>query len=67
LGKKANDINLSMPESIEFYEYKLENAKEYHEGLKSGKYERSHSYSLTYAKKINEARKNLQIAVKLWK
>lgn len=66
-AKRANDINLSMPESIEFYEFKFEKAKEYHEGLKSGKYERSHSYSLTYAKKaVNEAEKNLTIAKKLW-
>ena len=65
--RKANDINLSMPESIEYWEYKLEEAKEKHEGLKSGKYERRHSYSLTYAKKaVNEATKNLETAVKLW-
>jgi hypothetical protein len=65
--KKANDINLSMPESIEFYEYKFEEAKERHEGLKSGKYERSHSFSLTYAKKaVNEAEKNFKLAQKLW-
>lgn len=65
--RKAKDINLSMPESIEFYEYKHEEAKERHEGLKSGKYERSHSYSLTYAKKaVNEAEKNLKTAQKLW-
>lgn len=65
--RKANDINLSMPESIEFYEYKFEEAKEKHEGLKSGKYERSHSYSLTYAKKaVNDAEKNLNLAKKLW-
>lgn len=64
---KANNINLSMPESIEFYEYKVEETKEYHEGLKSGKYERSHSFSLTYAKKArNEAEKNLETAKKLW-
>lgn len=64
---KTNEINLSMPESVEFYEYKLEKAKEYHEGLKSGKIERSHSYSLTYAKKdVNEAEKNLELAKKLW-
>jgi len=64
---KANDINLSMPESVEFYEYKTEASKEYHEGLKSGKYERSHSFSLTYAKKaLNEAEKNLEMANKLW-
>lgn len=65
--RKANNINLSMPESIEFYEYKVEETKEYHEGLKSGKYERSHSFSLTYAKKArNEAEKNLETAKKLW-
>jgi len=67
-ARKANDINLSMPESLEFYEYKVEEAKELHEGLKSGKYERSHSFSLTYAKKaVNEAEKNLATAKKLWK
>lgn len=65
--KKTNDINLSMPESIDFFEYKMEVAKERHEGLKSGKYERSHSYSLTYAKKaLNEATKNFDLAKKLW-
>ena len=64
---KVNTINLSMPESIEYYEYKVETAKERHEGLKSGKYPRSHSFSLTYAKKdLNEAEKNLQTAKKLW-
>jgi len=64
---KENDINLSMPESVEFYEFKLEKAKELHEGLKSGKYERLHSFSLTYAKKaVNDAENNLKIAKKLW-
>ena len=49
--RKAKDINLSMPESVEYYEYKVETAREYHEGVKSGKYPRSHSFTLTYAKK----------------
>lgn len=67
MEKKTNDINLSMPESVEYWEYKLEEAKEKHEGLKSGKYERKHSYSLTYAKKaVNEAQKNFDLAKKLW-
>jgi hypothetical protein len=65
--RKSNEINLSMPESLEMWEYKLEEAKEKHEGLKSGKYPREHSYSLTYAKKaVNEAEKNLKIAKLLW-
>ena len=64
---KANTINLSIPESVDYYEHKLEVAKEYHEGLKSGKYPREHSYSLTYAKKaVNEAQKNFELAKKLW-
>lgn len=64
---KSNTINLSMPESLDFYERSLENAKEYHEGLKSGKYPREHSYSLTYAKKeVNELQKKYELAKKLW-
>ena len=33
---RTNEINLSMPESVEYFEYKLEEAKEKHEGLLSG-------------------------------
>ncbi len=66
-SKRVNDINLSMPESLEFYEYKLEEAKMQHEGLKNGTIERSHSYSLTYAKKaVNECEKNFKCAKQLW-
>lgn len=65
--KRANDINLSMPESIDFYTYKLEKAKEYHAGVKSGKYPKEHSFTLTYAKKeVNEIEKKLALAAKLW-
>ena len=65
--KRADMINISMPECVEYYEYKLEVAKEYHEGLKSGKYPREHSYSLTYAKKaVNEMQKNYDLAKNLW-
>ena len=65
--RMADKIDLSMPESIDFYAHKLEVAKEYHEGVKSGKYPRQHAYTLTYAKKaVNEAQKCYDIAVKLW-
>lgn len=64
---KANEINLSMPESLEYYEYELEKAKMKHEGLKDGSIKREHAYSLTYAKKaVNEAEKKLQLAKRLW-
>lgn len=66
-ASRANEINLSMPESVEYYEHKLEEAKVKHEDLKSGKIERSHSFSLTYAKKeVNELQKKYEIAKKLW-
>jgi len=66
-ASRANIINLSMPESLEFYEYELEKAKMKHEGLKNGTIERSHSFSLTYAKKeVNEIEKKLQLAKRLW-
>jgi len=64
---KAATINLSMPESIDFYEHQLAKAKENHEGLKAGTIERRHSFSLTYAKKeVNELTKKFDIAKKLW-
>ena len=63
----AQKIDLSMPESIEYFRQKLAKAKEYHEGLKSGKYPKEHMYSMTYAKKtVNELQKSFDIAVKLW-
>ena len=56
---RANDINLSMPESIEFYE--LQN------GLKDGSIKKEHSYSLTYATKdVKELSKKLETAKILW-
>lgn len=66
-AKMANKIDLSMPESLEFFEFKLEEAKALHEGLKNGTIERSHSFSLTYAKKeVNEIEKKLKTAQILW-
>ncbi len=63
----ADKIDLSMPESLGYFEHKLAEAKEYHEGLKSGKYPRPHSYALTYAKKaVNDMQSNLDTARKLW-
>lgn len=65
--KRENLINESMPESVEYFEFKLEQAKQKHEGLKNGTIPRDHSFSLTYAKKeVNEIEKKLQICRKLW-
>lgn len=64
---RQNEVNLSMPESIDFYEYKLIQAKKKHEGLLNGTIERAHSFSLTYAKKeVNNLTDLYNKAVKLW-
>jgi hypothetical protein len=64
---KVNEVNLSMPESIEYYQYKLEKAQERHKYFLDNPEKREHSFSLTYAKKdVNEAEKNLKTALLLW-
>jgi len=66
-ANKASTINLSMPESLEYYEFELEKAKARHEGLKNGSIARTHSFSLTYAKKeVNEIEGKLKLAKRLW-
>lgn len=63
----SREIDLSMPESLDFYETQLLEAQEYHAGLKSGEIKREHSYSLTYAKKrVNTLKKKFETAQKLW-
>jgi len=60
-------IDLSMPESIEYFTHELEKVKAHHQALKDGTKERAHSMALSYAsKKVNENVKNLEVAVKLW-
>lgn len=64
---KANDINLSMPESLEYYEFKLHQAKEKHQFYKDNPDKREHSYSLTYANKaVKENTKKVELAIRLW-
>lgn len=66
-AKMANKIDLSMPESLEYFEYELEKATEYHTKMKAGAIPQSHSFSLTYAKKaVNDLVKKVEIAKKLW-
>ena len=65
--QRANIINLSMPESIEFFEFKLEQARERHHGLKNGSIKREHSFSLTYAnKEVKDLEDKVKTAKKLW-
>ena len=65
---KSKEIDLSMPESFEYYIIKLEEAKNFHKGLKDGSIEKEHSYSITYAnKKVKDLTKKVEIAEVLWK
>lgn len=65
--KKASSINLSMPESLEFYQFELEKAIQEHLDLKSGAKKSAHSYSITYAnKKVKDLKSKIEIAKKLW-
>lgn len=64
---KAKEINLSTPDSLDFYTYKLEQAKEYHIGLKNGSIEKEHSYSVTYAnKEVKNLTRKVELAKQLW-
>ncbi len=66
-ANRTDIINLSMPESIEFFKYKLEEAEKTHAYLKANPDKRPHAYALTYAKKdVNKFKKNLKMAQKLW-
>jgi len=60
-------MNLSMPESLIYYDVQLEKAKEKQAKLKSGELPREHSFSLTYATKaVKDLTKKLAIAKQLW-
>ena len=64
---KANDINLSMPESVDFYQYKLTEATEHHVGLKNGTIKKQHSLSTAYANnKVKELKSKVRMAEILW-
>lgn len=63
----ANKIDLSMPESLAFFEIQLEEAKEYHQFLKDNPKERPHGMALSYAsKKVKDLKSKYETAVKLW-
>lgn len=65
--RRQKDINLSIPESLEYYKEKLEQAIEYHQGLKSGKYPKEHAYSMAYANKaVKDLKKQVELATILW-
>ena len=65
--RKAEEINLAMPESLEYFKHKLEKAVDYHSKVKSGEVPQEHSFTLAYAKKaVNDLKEKVEIATKLW-
>lgn len=66
-AEKANKIDLSMPDSLEYFEEELRKAKEYHQKLKDFPEKRAHSMSLQYANKaVKDLEKKVYTAVLLW-
>ena len=64
---KASKIDLSMPDSLEYFEFKLEEAKKKHQFLKDNPDKRPHSMSLQYAnKEVKELQDKVETAIRLW-
>ena len=65
--REASKINLSMPESIDFYQMQLIEAEQYHAFLLANPDKRPHSMSLQYSnKKVKELKDKVKTAFILW-
>lgn len=65
--ERANKIDLSMPDSLEYFEFELEKAKKYHQFLKDNPEKRPHSMSLQYANKaVKDLEDKVVLAIRLW-
>ncbi|MDG2961731.1 DUF3560 domain-containing protein [Exercitatus varius] len=65
--KMADKIDLSMPESLEYFQFELDKAKAKHQDLKAHPEKRDHGMSLAYAKKaVNDLQKKVKLAELLW-
>lgn len=66
-AERANKIDLSMPDSLEYFEFELQKAKEHHQNLKDNPREREHSMSLQYANKaVKDLQEKVNLAIRLW-
>lgn len=66
-AERANKIDLSMPDSLEYFEEELRKAKEYHQKIKDFPELRAHSMSLQYANKaVKDLEEKVYTAVLLW-
>jgi len=66
-AERANKIDLSTPDSLEFFEFELHKAKQYHQSLKDNPELRRHSMSLQYANKaVKDLTYKVNTALILW-
>lgn len=66
-AERANKIDLSMPDSLEYFEYELEKAKKHHQFLLDNPDKRPHSMSLQYSNKtVKDLQDKVNTAIRLW-
>lgn len=66
-AERANKIDLSMPDSLEYFEEELRKAKNHHQLLKDNPQARAHSMSLQYANKaVKDLEEKVNLAIRLW-
>jgi hypothetical protein len=60
-------VDLSMPESVEYFEHELQKSEANHKELKDDQAKRAHSMSLSYASKnVKDLKNKVETAKKLW-
>jgi len=66
-AERANKIDLSMPDCLEYFEFELEKAKKRHQFLLDNPDKRPHSMSLQYSNKaVKELQEKVSLAIRLW-
>ena len=66
-AERASKIDLSLPDCLEFFEFKLEEAKKKHKFLIDNPDKRPHSMSLQYSnKEVKDLAEKVELAIKLW-
>jgi len=66
-AERASKIDLSLPDCLEFFEFKLEAAKKKHKFLIDNPDKRPHSMSLQYSnKEVKDLVEKVELAIKLW-
>lgn len=66
-AERASKIDLSLPDCLEFFEFKLEEAKKKHKFLIDNPDKRPHSMSLQYSnKEVKDLAEKVELSIKLW-